>query len=133
HSTEAFIKEFSAQAITGLPPFQGGCAGLLSYELGGCWEKLPTPELDEFKLPAAVIGVYDWVITWDHFQKKCWVIAHGFPEKDSAARHAKAKHTCDHLLERILSDELQHSQTRRDADLTSVHILSTENSLPENE
>ncbi len=64
------------EPVPGLPPFQGGAAGLLSYELGRCWERLPDPIVDEFGIPAAVINIYDWVLAWDHAQQRAWVIAH---------------------------------------------------------
>ena len=60
-----------------LPPFQGGIAGLLSYDLGRCWENLPVASNDEFGLPALAAGFYDWVIAWDHRQDRAWIIAHG--------------------------------------------------------
>ena len=34
------LAEYSANPIAGLPPFQGGAAGLMSYELGHAWERL---------------------------------------------------------------------------------------------
>lgn len=132
-STEDFIKDFTAQTIPELPPFQGGCAGLLSYELGRCWERLPTPEFDEFEIPAAVIGVYDWVIAWDHSQQKCWVIAHGFPEKNPDTRHLIAKKTCERLVEKILSSSDHPSKSGSDASSQSIEILTNENLLPASE
>jgi para-aminobenzoate synthetase component 1 len=67
-----------AESIPGLPPFQGGAAGMLSYELGACWELLPAPPVDEFGIPAAVLNIYDWVLAWDHVQGRAWLIAHDF-------------------------------------------------------
>lgn len=49
-----------------LPPFAGGIAGLMSYELGQAFEQLPSPELDDFKTPAMLAGLFDWAIVWDH-------------------------------------------------------------------
>ena len=87
-----------------LPPFQGGAAGLLSYELGGCWEKLPTAKHDEFKLPALSVGLYDWVIAWDHAQGRCWVISQGFPETTPADRVVRARARMDEVLARLNGD-----------------------------
>lgn len=66
------------KSISGLPPFQGGFAGLLSYELGRCWEQFPRANCDEFELPDLAVGFYDWVIAWDHQQHRAWLIVHGF-------------------------------------------------------
>ena len=49
------FERFSTDPIEGLPPFQGGAAGLLSYELGHAWERLPLPGCDEFQLPAMAV------------------------------------------------------------------------------
>ena len=72
----AALAEFPADAVPELPPFQGGAAGLLSYELGRCWEQLPAPETDELLIPAMTVGIYDWVLAWDHSVDKAWLIAH---------------------------------------------------------
>jgi para-aminobenzoate synthetase component I len=63
-------------AVEGLPPFQGGAIGLLSYESGGCWERLPAPPHNEFGIPDCVLRIYDWVLAWDHEQDRAWIIAH---------------------------------------------------------
>ncbi|RLT21073.1 MAG: aminodeoxychorismate synthase component I [Planctomycetota bacterium] len=49
-----------------LPPFCGGIAGLLSYELGQAFERIPNPAIDDFKTPALLVGLFDWAIVWDH-------------------------------------------------------------------
>ncbi len=72
---------FNFQPLADLPPFQGGVAGILSYELGACWERTPRPGEDEFQLPDAWFGIYDWVIAWDHHQDRAWVLSHGLPAR----------------------------------------------------
>lgn len=79
-----------AETVPELPPFQGGAAGLLSYELGGCWERLPKPRCDEFQLPDMAVGLYDWVIAWDHQQDRAWIISQGFPATDGHDRKDRA-------------------------------------------
>jgi para-aminobenzoate synthetase component 1 len=74
-----------------LPPFQGGWAGLLGYELGEAWEKLPRPATDEFRMPALAAGFYDWVIAWDHKQDRAWIVSQGLPETEPVARAQKAR------------------------------------------
>ena len=53
-------------ALDGLPPFQGGAAGYLAYDWGRVLERLPESRYDDLALPDAVLGIYDWVIAWDH-------------------------------------------------------------------
>ena len=49
---------------------QGGVAGMFSYDLNRSFEKIGVAAHDEFELPAIVVGVYDVVIAWDHFENK---------------------------------------------------------------
>jgi para-aminobenzoate synthetase component 1 len=62
------------ESLAGLPPFQGGIAGYLGYELGRWIERLPVPALDEFTMPDLALGVYDWVVSWDHSQNRAWLV-----------------------------------------------------------
>ena len=50
-------------------PFCGGIAGLLSYDIGHAFERLPTAAIDDFQTPALLAGLYDWAIVWDHAEK----------------------------------------------------------------
>jgi para-aminobenzoate synthetase component 1 len=50
------------------PPFCGGIAGMMSYELGGAFERVPVPDRDEFAIPALLAGLFDWAIVWDHIE-----------------------------------------------------------------
>jgi len=69
-----YLASHRRAALPGLPPFQGGVAGFLGYEFGRQLERLPAPRADDLGLPDAWLGAYDWVISWDHEQGKCWVI-----------------------------------------------------------
>jgi para-aminobenzoate synthetase component 1 len=77
-------RRFPSDSVPELPPFQGGAAGLLSYELGGAWERLPRPAINEFELPWLAVGLYDWVIAWDHELGTAWIISQGFPAEGEA-------------------------------------------------
>jgi para-aminobenzoate synthetase component 1 len=63
-----------------LPPFQGGAAGLLGYDLCHHIERLPRPRFDEFQFPDLALGFYDWVVAFDHALDRCWVVSTGWPE-----------------------------------------------------
>ena len=67
-----------------LPPFQGGAAGMLGYELGGCYERVPTRSPDH-PWPVLLVGIFDAVLAWDHWQQRSWVI--GTPEAVVALVH----------------------------------------------
>jgi len=85
------LAQFPAATVVGLPPFQGGAAGLLSYDLGRQLERLPRPAFDEFRAPAMAIGLYDVVVAIDHVARRGWIISQGFPEVEPAARERCAR------------------------------------------
>jgi len=84
------LERWRCDALPDLPPFQGGVAGLMGYELGRCWERVPAARHDEFQLPVFAAGLYDWVIAWDHRDCRAWLISHGWPEGDEARRRERA-------------------------------------------
>src|SRR5439155_11234846 len=64
---------YKSETRADLPPFQGGAAGLLSYDLGRSLEKLPRPRINEFQIPAMAIGLYDTVLAFDHAEHRAWL------------------------------------------------------------
>ncbi len=88
---EAQLAKWRASTRHDLPPFQGGAAGLLSYDLGRSLERLPQPRIDEFRIPAMAIGLYDTVLAFDHAEHRAWLISQGFPELEPARRKTRAE------------------------------------------
>jgi para-aminobenzoate synthetase component 1 len=80
------LRPWRAETIPGLPPFQGGAAGLFGYDLCHHIERLPRPRYDEFATPDMAIGFYDWVIAFDHAQRRAWLISTGLPEPEAPRR-----------------------------------------------
>jgi para-aminobenzoate synthetase component 1 len=83
-------EQWAEESQSDLPPFQGGVAGLLGYELGQSWERVATSGHDEFQLPVMAVGLYDCVIAWDHQTNRVWLISQGWPESDLLARTDRA-------------------------------------------
>jgi para-aminobenzoate synthetase component 1 len=104
------LERFSIEPQSDLPPFQGGAAGLLSYELGACYERLPAAQHDEFGLPLAMLGVYDVVVAWDHIRQACWLVSQGLPETTPRLRMQRAQNRLDEFAERLSTEPLT-SQT----------------------
>jgi para-aminobenzoate synthetase component 1 len=73
-----------------LPPFQGGAAGYLSYDLCHAVERLPAPRHDDLQLPDLCLGLYDWVLAWDHLAGRCWLISTGLPDAGGPGRERAA-------------------------------------------
>lgn len=101
---EAALGSHTSSSMEGLPPFQGGIAGLMGYELGQCFERIPTATHNEFQLPALAAGLYDWVIAWDHHQGRAWLISQGWPEVDPSRRSAQAARRLQEVRERLSRD-----------------------------
>jgi para-aminobenzoate synthetase component 1 len=74
------LVRWTAERIAGLPPFQGGAAGLFGYDLCHHLERLPRPRFDEFAAPDLAVGFYDWVVAFDHQRRRTWLISTGLPE-----------------------------------------------------
>lgn len=68
--------KLQAQWDPSLPPFQGGAAGLFSYDLGRHIEDLPDTAAPS-DTPDLAIGIYNKVIAFDHQEDEAWFITHG--------------------------------------------------------
>jgi para-aminobenzoate synthetase component I len=88
----------------GGPPFRGGAAGFLSYELAGTLEDLPVPGQDEWELPALHLPLYDVVLVFDHRRQQAWLYSSGFPERHEAARVRQAEKRRDEFLSLLQTD-----------------------------
>src|SRR5579875_112011 len=84
------LQQWQSETLAGLPPFQGGAAGLFSYDLCHHIERLPRPRYDEFQVPDLAIGFYDWVVAFDHSQRRAWIISTGLPEAEPKRRRQRA-------------------------------------------
>jgi len=82
---EFWLDRFRTTTVPGLPPFQGGVAGFMGYELGRCFERVPAARHNEFDLPLASLALYDVVLAWDHRTNDGWLISQGFSDETSAA------------------------------------------------
>jgi para-aminobenzoate synthetase component I len=95
------LGRFHQDRIPDLPPFQGGAAGVLGYDLCHHLERLPRPRTNEFQLPDLAIGLYDWVIAFDHAAERAWLIATGFPEQEPARRRQRAEKRLAEIRRRL--------------------------------
>jgi para-aminobenzoate synthetase component 1 len=85
------LAKLTGRTVLDLPPFQGGAAGLFSYDLNRSLERLPAPRFDEFGVPALAVGLYDVVLAFDHQADRAWLISQGLPELEPAARRQRAE------------------------------------------
>ncbi|MHB8880040.1 MAG: anthranilate synthase component I family protein [Thermodesulfovibrionales bacterium] len=60
--------------LPGLPPFQGGAAGIFCYDFVRYFERLPHAATDDLGLPDAHFFMIDRLIAFDHEERKAWII-----------------------------------------------------------
>ncbi|MGH6834683.1 MAG: aminodeoxychorismate synthase component I [Methylocella sp.] len=87
---KSMLAAYRTAPLPGLPPFQGGAAGLFSYELGRSLERLPKPALDTLAFPDLSLGLYDVVVAFDLIERRGFILSTGLPERGPAARDRRA-------------------------------------------
>jgi para-aminobenzoate synthetase component 1 len=95
------LAPYRGETVPGLPPFQGGAAGLFGYDLCHHVERLPRPVFDEFATPDLAVGLYDWVVAFDHVRGRAWVVSTGFPETEPGRRRARAEQRLREVRRRL--------------------------------
>ena len=124
-SLAARLAPLASETIAGLPPFQGGAAGLFSYDLGRSLERVPAARIDEFETPALALGLYDVVLAVDHLEHRAWIISQGLPETELPARRRRANERLAQF--RAWLDESQTADSTipfRTADVLAAHKLA---------
>jgi para-aminobenzoate synthetase component 1 len=96
----ALLPSEPTEPIPGLPPFQGGIAGYIGYDWGAVLERLPRPRYDDLAIADVVLGLYDWIIAWDHRIGTAWLISTGLPESGNA-QERRARERMDQVRERL--------------------------------
>ena len=97
---QAALARHALDAVPGLPPFQGGAAGYLAYDLCHHLERLPSPRFDDLDLPDSCLGLYDWTIAWDHALERAWLFSTGLPRRDAGRAESRARMVRDRLAAR---------------------------------
>jgi para-aminobenzoate synthetase component 1 len=101
------LADFRTVPIEGLPPFQGGAAGLFGYGLCHHIEQLPRPAFDDFHVPDLAVGLYDWVLAFDHESERAWLISTGLPDRSERRAVQRLTHVL-RLLERPAPPPTRH-------------------------
>jgi para-aminobenzoate synthetase component 1 len=83
-AARALLAAHRRKPLPGLPPFQGGLAGYIGYEWGAALEGV-TARPGEL-----VLGLYDWVIAWDHLEEKAWILSTGIEAGGRGASDERA-------------------------------------------
>jgi para-aminobenzoate synthetase component 1 len=88
---KAYLMQMSQMHLAELPPFQGGIAGIFSYDLYQYIDNIQSNQEDEQHIPDMAVGFYDVVISFDHIQQKAWIVSTGWPEQQDGKRLIRAQ------------------------------------------
>ena len=117
------IADLRVESVPGLPPFQGGAAGLFSYDLGRYLERLPTPSRSTFQFPEMAVGLYDWVVAFDHSEERAWIVSHGLPEEGARARERRARQRIEMVLDLLETESATEPAKRESSGELDQHAV----------
>ena len=121
-AVRARLAPHTADPVSGLPPFQGGVAGYIGYDWGLSLERLPAPRYDDLALPDVVLGVYDWVLAWDHVASRAWLISTGMPETADGVRTMRAQARAAEVRARLENPAPSHPRTLAPSHPRTSHL-----------
>jgi para-aminobenzoate synthetase component I len=96
----SLLPQVLSDPLSGLPPFQGGIAGYIGYDWGAVLERLPRSRYDDLAISDVILGLYDWVIAWDHRLGNAWLISTGLPAM-GAAQERRARQRLEMVRARL--------------------------------
>ena len=102
-AVRGLLADLATATVPGLPPFQGGVAGLVSYECGLARLGVAAASPPAAGVPLVALSVYDVVFAFDHDAGRGWVISQGVPAKGPTARRARATERLEAVLAQLQS------------------------------
>jgi len=89
------LAAWSQPTLPHLPPFQGGAAGWLGYDLGQVLERLPSPRDARRRFDDLALGLYDTVLGFDLVERRSWILSSGWPLEGRRERADRARRRMD--------------------------------------
>ena len=86
----SLLADLQCPTIPALPAFQGGVAGLISYDCGLLMLGLPAAA-EAGGVPLVSLHAYDVVCGFDHDTGRGWIVSQGVPATDPVARRTRAR------------------------------------------
>ncbi|VIO69722.1 Aminodeoxychorismate synthase component 1 [Bradyrhizobium ivorense] len=84
-----------------VPPGSAAVPGrptsFLAYDLNRTLERLPGSSIFPLRFPQSVLHFDDVVVSFDHRDRRCWIVSTGWPEQDPARRAERARRRADEL------------------------------------
>ncbi len=94
----SILADLACTTIPGLPPFQGGLAGLLTYDCGLIQLGLAPPRAEAPVLPLVSLHLYDVVFAYDHDRARGWFISQGVAARGPEGRRRRASERLEAFL-----------------------------------
>ena len=94
-------EENSSRGRKELPPLIGGAVGFISYDYGLSQEGIPSSSKKDVLLPDILFGLYDCVLSIDHWEGKLRVISTGLPEKNGVLKEKRARDRLRYVLDKL--------------------------------
>jgi para-aminobenzoate synthetase component I len=80
---ETHLRDHPRAHVDGLPPFQGGLLGYISYDYGRVLEPKAKIAVPDMPMPTLVLKAYDTVVAVDHLQERAWILAGSEAQADA--------------------------------------------------
>ncbi|HTR45229.1 MAG TPA: anthranilate synthase component I family protein [Thermodesulfovibrionales bacterium] len=122
---QELLAKYARQPLPGLPPFQGGAAGLLSYDFVHYLEKLPKTTADDLRIPDAHFLLIDRLVAIDHLEKRAWaIVCPGVRGgEDRALWYDEAEESLARICERVREGTTPDSSARPAVVLPKIEVL----------
>lgn len=118
---EKWMSQYTFPPVEGLPDFQGGAIGYISYDYGQCIENLPDIAEDDLQMPLIYFLIFDEWAVFDHDNDCLWIMVLNHENAEERLASAKRKWmesaevvTPLHTLSRNEEDDLQVSFTEEE-------------------
>jgi len=108
---QRLLQDCDCPTIPGLPPFQGGLAGLISFDAGLALLGVETAVAKRSNAPMLQLGVYDVVYAFDHHRRRGWVISQGLPASGPGNRRRRARERLEGQLELLGASQPEPSRS----------------------
>jgi para-aminobenzoate synthetase component 1 len=108
HALRRQLARFAGAKPDALLPFQGGASGIISYEAGRLFERLPQPKAGGARRPDVDLWFHDAGIAFDAVERRAFIVSTGWPEEDPLGRGRRA-----HLRAQWLQNALATGPRRR--------------------
>ncbi len=121
----AAMGDYRLLPVTGLPRFNGGAVGYLSYEAAASFERLPVPPQTHplhAALPLAIFMYADDLLAFDHLRQRVQIISHLTLDEgaDVAAAYQQATQRIDALAEKLNTEASQRIRFNGETEKTDV-------------